>query len=807
MKMENQNQRSMEEERCYGAVEAAPKMDEEAAPFLKEECSSSSSSSSSSSRRIRTMETPSSSSSAAKSWGRGTILIVFLMAITMMVYNYRDSFVKTMNHAYRQTSFYFTIEDPLTAIATNEYSYRNLNIFPYPFLEGALLVEPYREGTIAVNSKKDGCILVYAIVADSGDTTLTMSGTDNGEYVFFVNPTKTGKYTMKVAESCDGVMGRTLTQTMWVKYVKRELQSLNDYDREEFLDAYHKMWEVSTVEGKLKYGEEFRSVYYFAMIHNDAGANHICDEFHEGTGFLNNHLQLGNYFEQSMRLINPRVSLHYLEYSKYFSDDAYAQHMNNPLDGGNWTEIMTEKYFGSNDPWNGAIRDGRWAYTPVPYVNQAFLDSETIGRDEHFFPDEKELWLSRTTTHLPSPYGLLRSPWNFDPHPYTTRWNNVNQLSSYGVSEHAMKPFRGSTCSDYQIFITQHAVGHAMQMYLETAEDAVHGYVHKTIGGFGGERAHAIDRLLQDQYGLSPTIIYYVAQATHKFVKTYISMLDFDMEPIGYITPLVCSNIPWHYEKDVLLTTAFPGDEGGPICECNSYYLESEERVDALIAIYFNHFMADDDTMFGFDYATKVEMMQLICSRMSMEGDMAGSGAAQDPLFWVAHGAVERLFQRVVFEGALTNLNYVSSVRGGCSGHDAAGTKTWMKGLRFEDPSLDTSLLTNSELAEMLNPLHDHFRDWASFVYEDADWPWCDGFDGWLDPSLATTNTNKIIPPTVEDAPGPSNHTSGRVVPTAPSSDSVVDKGGGGGGGSTTTTTTSKGGTGATVPVRPPEDQ
>ena len=29
-------------------------------------------------------------------------------------------------------------------------------------------------------------------------------------------------------------------------------------------------------------------------------------------------------------------------------------------------------------------------------------------------------------------------------------------------------------------------------------------------------------------------------------------------------------------------------------------------------------------------------------------GDMGGSGAAMDPLFWVAHGAVDRLFQKVL---------------------------------------------------------------------------------------------------------------------------------------------------------------
>ena len=42
------------------------------------------------------------------------------------------------------------------------------------------------------------------------------------------------------------------------------------------------------------------------------------------------------------------------------------------------------------------------------------------------------------------------------------------------------------------------------------------------------------------------------------------------------------------------------------------------------------------------------------CPPSSPPGDMAGSGAAMDPLFWVVHGAVERIFQRVMLEGVFT---------------------------------------------------------------------------------------------------------------------------------------------------------
>ena len=57
----------------------------------------------------------------------------------------------------------------------------------------------------------------------------------------------------RYSEKCDDddSANSILTQTVWVKYVRRELQSLTDDDREEFLDALHTLWEVNTVDGKV----------------------------------------------------------------------------------------------------------------------------------------------------------------------------------------------------------------------------------------------------------------------------------------------------------------------------------------------------------------------------------------------------------------------------------------------------------------------------------------------------------------------------------------------------------------------------
>jgi hypothetical protein len=112
---------------------------------------------------------------------------------------------------------------------------------------------------------------------------------------------------------------------VWVKYVRRELTSLTDSDRTSFLDALSTLWKVNTVDGIEAYGANYKSLYYFASIHNDAGANGVCDEFHGDQGFINNHMMLSAYLEQSMQLVDPSTCLHYMDYSKYFSNSTFTE--------------------------------------------------------------------------------------------------------------------------------------------------------------------------------------------------------------------------------------------------------------------------------------------------------------------------------------------------------------------------------------------------------------------------------------------------------------------------------------------------
>ena len=196
----------------------------------------------------------------------------------------------------------------LIAIATNEYSKLNNKMFPYPFLQDAILVEPYKETTITINGI-NGNTFYWSIVKKS-DPTITFHGTsdDPSKLDFTVTLTELGQYVLTVEEQFDGMRDissmRTLKQSIWVKYVRRELSTLTDTDREEFLNAMHLLWDVSSKKGSSKYTDRFKSLSYFALIHNDGGGNFICDEFRGGTGSpLHNTLSFCHSYLDTLSLI------------------------------------------------------------------------------------------------------------------------------------------------------------------------------------------------------------------------------------------------------------------------------------------------------------------------------------------------------------------------------------------------------------------------------------------------------------------------------------------------------------------------
>ena len=63
------------------------------------------------------------------------------------------------------------------------------------------------------------------------------------------------------------------------------------------------------------------------------------------------------------------------------------------------------------------------------------------------------------------------------------------------------------------MFFQLYTVGQPLQLYLESTEDAVHGYIHFTFGGSGGDHAAKIDEELRSTYGFTDMYLFYVAES------------------------------------------------------------------------------------------------------------------------------------------------------------------------------------------------------------------------------------------------------------------------------------------------------
>jgi hypothetical protein len=246
----------------------------------------------------------------------------------------------------------------LSVTVANDYGDYMSNMFPYPFLEGALLLEPYTQTTFTIEGFNDGCAYEWSILGeleeDFGKGGITTTDT------FVSKVDGPARYRLSIQESCplpvvesDGGIAvnstaasewRSYTSVIWCKYVRRELSSLTDSDRNEFLAAFHTLWTVNTVDGRALYGDRYKSLQYLATIHNDGGGNPVCDEFHGDVGFVNNHVYLGMYLEQSLQLVNPKVALHYMDYSMYFDSEQFDERTSTELSLVNWTTFNHIRY-------------------------------------------------------------------------------------------------------------------------------------------------------------------------------------------------------------------------------------------------------------------------------------------------------------------------------------------------------------------------------------------------------------------------------------------------------------------------------
>ena len=141
----------------------------------------------------------------------------------------------------------------------------------YPWIKDRFIVEPYRTTTVAVDDYAitrfeniSDYTWTVSMLGDFANTTESSGSTNSYEYVF----TDVGTYTVHVTgTNADGEHLIHYMEQMLCRYVKRELRSLTDSDRDLFITAMSTIWKTSAGDGREAYGSGYTSIDEFVLHH------------------------------------------------------------------------------------------------------------------------------------------------------------------------------------------------------------------------------------------------------------------------------------------------------------------------------------------------------------------------------------------------------------------------------------------------------------------------------------------------------------------------------------------------------------
>lgn len=135
---------------------------------------------------------------------------------------------------------------PLAFTAVNFYHERDGKPGQHlPWLDGVKLVEPHRPTTLAVSNSRDGHEYRWEVRAGSNAGELHASAR-GAEASVVVTRLEENVITLEEVDS-RGVVTRRLDEMIMVKYVRREIRTLTDIEREELLDAVSLLCDLSSV--------------------------------------------------------------------------------------------------------------------------------------------------------------------------------------------------------------------------------------------------------------------------------------------------------------------------------------------------------------------------------------------------------------------------------------------------------------------------------------------------------------------------------------------------------------------------------
>ena len=349
----------------------------------------------------------------------------------------------------------------------------------------------------------------------------------------------------------------------------------------------------------------------------------------------------------------------------------------------------------------------------------------------------------------------------------------------------------GVRCTDYDSFFAKNK-GKSFETYLLAIENDTHGIFHYTFGGVGGKISYAAIKVLTEKYGFTDSNIATLAISAQPYFKKYLALNQTD--PVnctvnpwqegalgGTANPdpgsnpgPTCDFSDHFYESEESLNTLISSfftvdNDKNDRVQTRLYILSLEDRAGAMKVI-GNMFPYDGDLAGAGGGESEREshavsdlydkrvnsstttvlnephcMLHIVMPYYVAHFDCCSSLTsstlftiyylllvltAMDPLFWVAHGAIERMHQKATISGMFSEMKYASHNH--CSGHSATGLKTWLTGFYFTDESIAPELLTNAELTNILNPKSTEYRDLLNYVYDTNSYDWCANSATWF---------------------------------------------------------------------------
>lgn len=654
------------------------------------------------------------------------VCILFFLTVSGTIYTIHKKYEIEHTIANSKTtkddfSFTATLYDDISVIVSNEYGvYSGAN---YEWLTNKYLAEPYKTTTISIDTDAVGIndnIYWKWTQEDSNEekwgNAIEKIFTSPGEYYIYLNGLNSNNDTIITA-----------TIPIVVKYVKRELRTLTNDDRHKFLHAASKIWKYSSSEGRAKYGEKFTGIDELVEEHALASNDIKCDQFHEGSGFFTHHFAITQTFEAALRAVDPSVTLPYWDFT------IEGQQINEADESPSYfleiTPFLTDKWFGSTDE-NGHVQDSKFAYAKMPKVTNTSIVS-------------------------PNSYGYIRSYWNNNNDEYAVR----HLFDVCGVEP---KNKRIPSCQTHFDIIN---VTSLSEFQILSPNDG-HGTVHVHLGGMGGECIETYKNFTDTWSDLLD------AEMTADEIMSHgYSMDEWEWGTKGARRTMLENMVMgeyFHVYKSLWRSHMCSRDGTPNLLVCPENCDETEEckcQVESLVngttdwenvydCILSGHSQQVFNKIFPEEFI--IDMVYMLSTMSSVEGEMLESSSPIDILFWVIHPTIERLLaaKRVdayvdyggtpiyrwpTIDGSQEtwySFSYFSLEENEnaywpeaytCTGHDASdpalpASLPWLDGFEELADTDGDGIVTNWEYYIAINPNN---GDGLDYVFDNFEWNHC----------------------------------------------------------------------------------